>query len=62
MIIIIVAEAIQQVNSMLESDDTVTLLECLHSQHGGLENVQDHEALQYLNVMRASRAAKVEVQ
>lgn len=55
------ASAIEAVNSSLEDGDTAALLEHLHNQYGGLENVQDHEALQYLNVMKALRQAKTEV-
>jgi len=38
-----------------------SLLEKLQSHYGGLSNVQEHEALQYLSVMKALKAAKAEV-
>ena len=46
---------------MLTSDDPALLLEALHSQHAGLENVQDEQALHYFDVLRAMKAAKAEV-
>ena len=42
-------------------DDPSQLVESLSSPHCELEHVQPHESLQYLNVMRALRAAKAEV-
>lgn len=57
----VVADAIQCVNSSLEGDNSPALLEQLTNQYGGLQNIQEHEALQYLAVMRALRAAKSEV-
>ncbi len=57
----IVSDAITVINSSIEADDTAVLVENLHNYYSGLENVQDHEALQYLNVMKALRVAKAEV-
>ena len=56
-----VAEALGEVNSCVESEDSSSLLQALHSQHAGLSNVQDSNALHYLTVLRAMRAAKAEV-
>lgn len=55
------AEAVHQVNSSLDQEDASVLLDNLLSHYGGLENIQSHEALQYLNVMKALKAAKAEV-
>lgn len=49
------------VNVSLDGSDPSTLLEQLHNHYGGLENVQEHEALQYLSVLKALKAAKAEV-
>ena len=54
-------EAVGEVNSCLENEDSPTLLQALHNEHAGLINVQDSNALHYLTVLRAMRAAKVEV-
>ncbi len=56
-----VADAVHSVNATLDGDSPSHLLEQLDNHYGGLENVQDHEATQYLNVMRALKAAKAEV-
>ena len=57
----VVAEAINEVNSSLDSEDSTTLLQALYNQHSGLTNVQDSNALHYLTVLRAMRAVKIEV-
>ena len=45
----------------MSGEEPATLLECLHSQHAGLQNVQDAQALHYLNVLKSTKAAKAEV-
>ena len=56
-----VAEAVEEVNSCLGGDDPAALLQALHNQYGGLQNVQDSNALHYVNILKAMKAAKVEV-
>ena len=56
-----VADAVVSINASLEGEESSALLEQLNNHYGGLENVQEHEALQYLSVMRALKAAKAEV-
>ena len=56
-----VAEAVHTVNTALEGDSPAHLLEQLQNHYGGLESVQEHEASQYLSVMKTLRAAKAEV-
>ena len=58
---ILVAEAVNEVNSSLDTDDSSILLQALYNKHAGLTNVQESNALHYLTVLRAMRAAKVEV-
>lgn len=55
------ADAIHSINSSLDGDDSSALLEQLTNHYGGLDNIQEHEALQYLKILRATKAAKVEV-
>ena len=55
------AAAVSEVNSSLSSDDSSILLQALYNQHAGLKNVQKSNALHYLTVLQAMRAAKVEV-
>ena len=43
-------------------EDSEQLLEHLRNEHCGMEHVQTHEALQYLNVLKTARAAKAEVE
>lgn len=56
-----VAEAVHSVNTALDGDSPAHLLEQLHNHYGGLENVQEHEATQYLSILRALKQAKAEV-
>ncbi len=49
------------VSASLEGGSPSDLLEQLCNHYGGLENVQKHEATQYLSVMKALKAAKAEV-
>ena len=56
-----VAEAVNEVNSSLNTDDSCVLLQALHNKYAGLTNVQESNALHYLTVLRAMRVAKVEV-
>ena len=56
-----VAEAVNEVNSSLNTDDSCILLQALHNKYAGLTNVQESNALHYLTVLRAMRVAKVEV-
>ena len=55
------AEAVHNVNSVLDEDDPAALLECLTNEHVGVVNVQEAQALHYLNVLKAMKAAKAEV-
>lgn len=56
-----VLEAIDEVNTSLDCDDSLALLQALQSQHAGLTNVQDSNSLHYLTVLRSLKAAKIEV-
>ena len=58
---LLVAEAVDEVNSSLNTGDSSILLQALHNKHAGLTNVQESNAPHYLTVLRAMRAAKVEV-
>ena len=55
------ADAVQQINSSLSGEDSAQLLEALTSEHSHLEDIEAHEALHYLAVLRTARAAKIEV-
>ena len=55
------ADAVHEINAGVSGEDPATLLECLHSQHAGLQNVQDAQTLHYLNVLKSMKAAKAEV-
>ena len=55
------AEAVSEVNSNLDSEDCPALLQALCNQHAGLNNVEEGNILHYLTVLRAMRAAKIEV-
>ena len=59
--LISVAEAVNNVNSVLKEDDPVALLKFLTSEQIGVENVQEAQALLYLRVLKAMKAAKAEV-
>ena len=56
-----VDEAVVAVNAGLGSSDPAVLLQTLHNQYGGLQNVRDSNALHYRNILRAMKASKVEV-
>jgi len=56
-----VANAVDEINTCVAGDDPSSLLETLHNQYAGLQNVQDAQALHYLNILKALRAAKAEV-
>lgn len=57
------AEAVCGVNSVLgeEGSTPAALLESLANEHMGVVNVQEPQALQYLNLLKAMKAAKAEV-
>ena len=55
------AEGVDQINSALSANDPAALLESLNNSYVGLENVQEAQAVQYLALMNAAAAAKVEV-
>ena len=56
------AQAVQDVNSALDEDDPSLLLERLKNEHAGVENIQEPQALYYLNLLKATKAAKAEVE
>ena len=56
-----VAEAVSEINLSLESGDSQNLLQTLFSIHAGLSNVQEFNALHYLNVLKAMKISKLEV-
>ena len=55
------SEALHSINSSLDRKNPSVLLEQLTSEYSGVDHIQEHEALQYLSVMKALRTAKVEV-
>lgn len=57
------AEAIHGVNSVVgeEGSSPAALLESLANEHVGVVNVQEAQALQYLNLLKTMKAAKAEV-
>ena len=57
------AEAVHVVNSVLgeEGSSPAALLESLANEHVGVVNVQEPQALQYLNLLKAMKTAKAEV-
>lgn len=57
----IVIEAISEVNTSVDCEDSVSLLQALLCQHAGLIDVQESNALHYLTVLRTIKAAKIEV-
>lgn len=61
MYVILVAEAVSEVNSSLDSEDCPALLRALCNQHAGFNNVKEGNVPHYLTVLRAMRAAKIEV-
>ena len=54
-------EAISEVNTSLDCEDSLALLQALQSEHAGLTNVEDSNSLHYLTVLRAIKASKIEV-
>jgi len=57
----LLANAVDEINTCVAGDDPSSLLETLHNQYAGLQNVQDAQALHYLNILKTLRAAKAEV-
>ena len=52
---------IYSVNSALAEEDPSALLEQLTNEHAGVANIQEAQALHYLNLLKAMKAAKAEV-
>ena len=49
------------VNSVLDEGSPAALLESITNEHMGVANVQEAQALHYLNLLKAMKAAKTEV-
>jgi Ras GTPase-activating-like protein IQGAP1 len=53
-------QAVGEINSCLDGMDSTHLLQALLSPHAGLDNVQESNALHYLNVLAAMKKSKEE--
>ena len=54
-------QAVGEINSCVGGMDSTLLLQALLNPHAGLDNVQESNALHYLNVLTAMKKSKEEV-
>lgn len=55
------AQAIEEVNAQISDDDPSSLLAAIHNEHAELQNVDDHNQLHYLRLLKAAQQAKIQV-